>query len=153
MPDMETLYHRFGRKGLVILAISDEERAKVETFLVQHKYSYPILLDPRHEGERAVRDRGHSQHFPLRPRRRAGGNGHRPSHRVPVSRAPENGQTGVKILAFGTNWLIVPAFSRSSEETAGLIPGAQIHLFERETHMLPIEKSDKVAGAIADFLD
>jgi peroxiredoxin len=43
---MEALYHRFGPKGLVILAISDEERAKVETFLVQHKYSYPILLDP-----------------------------------------------------------------------------------------------------------
>jgi len=39
MPDMETLYHRFGPKGLVILAISDEERAKVETFYVQHKYS------------------------------------------------------------------------------------------------------------------
>jgi len=42
---------------------------------------------------------------------------------------------------------------RASEETAGLIPGAQIHLFERETHMLPIEKSDEVAGAVADFLD
>jgi len=47
----------------------------------------------------------------------------------------------------------VLVFSKSSEETAGLIPGAQIHLFERETHMLPIEKGDKVAGAIADFLD
>src|SRR3954469_18061601 len=35
---------------------------------------------------------------------------------------------------------------RASEETAGLTPGAQIHLFERETHMLPIEKSDEVAG-------
>ena len=41
---------------------------------------------------------------------------------------------------------------RASEETAGLIPGAQIHLFERETHMLPIEKTDEVAGAIRDFL-
>ena len=44
-------------------------------------------------------------------------------------------------------------FDRSaSEETAGLIPGARIFLFERETHMLPIERSDEVAGAIADFL-
>ncbi|MFN0106299.1 MAG: alpha/beta fold hydrolase [Bryobacteraceae bacterium] len=41
---------------------------------------------------------------------------------------------------------------RASEETADLIPGAQIHLFERETHMLPIENSDEVAGAITDFL-
>ena|SRR5687768_8984397 len=41
---------------------------------------------------------------------------------------------------------------RASEETAGLIPGARIHLFERETHMLPIEKSAEVAGAIVDFL-
>src|SRR4051794_22531090 len=41
---------------------------------------------------------------------------------------------------------------RASEETAGLIPGAQIHLFERETHMLPIEKSDEVAGVITDFV-
>ena len=40
----------------------------------------------------------------------------------------------------------------ASEETVGLIPGARIQLFERETHMLPIEKSDEVAGAIADFL-
>ena len=41
---------------------------------------------------------------------------------------------------------------RASEETAGLIPGAQIHLFEKETHMLPIEKSDEVAGVIRNFL-
>jgi pimeloyl-ACP methyl ester carboxylesterase len=40
---------------------------------------------------------------------------------------------------------------RASEETAGLIPGAQIHLFERETHMLPIEKCNEVAAAIKDF--
>jgi pimeloyl-ACP methyl ester carboxylesterase len=40
----------------------------------------------------------------------------------------------------------------ASQETAALIPGAQIHLFERETHMLPIEKSDDVAAAIKDFL-
>lgn len=41
---------------------------------------------------------------------------------------------------------------KASEETAALIPGAKIHLFERETHMLPIEKSDAVAGVIADFV-
>jgi pimeloyl-ACP methyl ester carboxylesterase len=40
---------------------------------------------------------------------------------------------------------------RASEETAGLIPGAQIHLFENETHMLPIERNGEVAGAITNF--
>ncbi len=44
-------------------------------------------------------------------------------------------------------------FDRSAfEETTGLIPGAQIHLFERETHMLPIERSDEVGAAITGFL-
>ena len=30
----------------MILAISDEATNKVEPFLTEHKYSYPILLDP-----------------------------------------------------------------------------------------------------------
>jgi pimeloyl-ACP methyl ester carboxylesterase len=38
------------------------------------------------------------------------------------------------------------------EEAAALIPGARLRLFERETHMVPIEKSGAVADAIADFL-
>jgi peroxiredoxin len=46
MPDIETLYHRFEKKGLIVLAISDEDAAKVTPFLAEHKYSYPILLDP-----------------------------------------------------------------------------------------------------------
>jgi peroxiredoxin len=46
MPDLEALYQRFGPHGLVILAISDEEAAKVEPFIAEHKVSYPILLDP-----------------------------------------------------------------------------------------------------------
>ncbi len=45
MPDMEALYQRFGPRGLVILAISDEDRAKVAPFIAERKYSYPILLD------------------------------------------------------------------------------------------------------------
>jgi pimeloyl-ACP methyl ester carboxylesterase len=40
---------------------------------------------------------------------------------------------------------------KASEETAALIPGAQLHLFEKETHMLPIEKSQEVAAVIANF--
>lgn len=46
MPDLDGLYQRFKDKGLVILAISDEESAKVAPFIADHKFSYPILLDP-----------------------------------------------------------------------------------------------------------
>jgi peroxiredoxin len=46
MPDMEMLYERFKPQGLVILAISDEEIAKVQPFIAERKYTYPILLDP-----------------------------------------------------------------------------------------------------------
>src|SRR5579871_156169 len=60
MPDLERLSHRFAKQGLVILAISDEARDKVEPFIVQAKYSYPILLDPG----RAVNERFHIQGIP-----------------------------------------------------------------------------------------
>lgn len=46
MPDLEKLYSRFKNQGLVVLAISDEETAKVSAFEKEHAYSYPILLDP-----------------------------------------------------------------------------------------------------------
>ena len=46
MPDLETLYERFGSKGLVVLGISDEEAAKVEPFIRERKVSFPVLLDP-----------------------------------------------------------------------------------------------------------
>jgi peroxiredoxin len=45
MPDLETLHKRFAGKGLVILAISDEDDAKVRPFIAEKKYTYPILLD------------------------------------------------------------------------------------------------------------
>jgi peroxiredoxin len=46
MPDLDAIYKKFQDKGLVILAISDEDRAKVAPFLADHKVSYPVLLDP-----------------------------------------------------------------------------------------------------------
>ncbi|HVW85340.1 MAG TPA: TlpA disulfide reductase family protein [Bryobacteraceae bacterium] len=46
MPDLDALYRQFHNQGLVILAISDEEKDKVEAYLAQHDVSYPILLDP-----------------------------------------------------------------------------------------------------------
>ncbi len=46
MPNLETLYGRFGSRGLVVLGISDEEAAKVEPFIRERKVSFPVLLDP-----------------------------------------------------------------------------------------------------------
>jgi peroxiredoxin len=46
MPDLEALHQRFGPRGLVILAISDEDATKVKPFIAEHQFSYTILLDP-----------------------------------------------------------------------------------------------------------
>jgi thiol-disulfide isomerase/thioredoxin len=46
MPDLESLHNRFSSKGLVIVAISDEDDAKVRPFIAAGKFTYPILLDP-----------------------------------------------------------------------------------------------------------
>jgi peroxiredoxin len=45
MPDMDALYKRFQSRGLVVLAISNEEEALVRKFLGEHPYRFPILLD------------------------------------------------------------------------------------------------------------
>jgi thiol-disulfide isomerase/thioredoxin len=46
MPDLDAIYKESRDNGLVILAISNEERDKVAPFLKEHKVSYPVLLDP-----------------------------------------------------------------------------------------------------------
>lgn len=46
MPDLDALYHRFKGQGLLVLAISDEDKGKVQSFISEHRTSYPILLDP-----------------------------------------------------------------------------------------------------------
>jgi peroxiredoxin len=46
MPDLEALYLRFKDKGFVVLAISDEDAAKVNPFLAERNITYPVLLDP-----------------------------------------------------------------------------------------------------------
>jgi peroxiredoxin len=46
MPDLETLYERFGAKGFVVLGISDEKAKEVKPFILEHKVSFPVLLDP-----------------------------------------------------------------------------------------------------------
>jgi peroxiredoxin len=63
MPDMEGLYQRFGPRGLVILAISDEDGGKVQPFIAEKKYSYPILLDPGHKVGQLFRVEGIPKSF------------------------------------------------------------------------------------------
>ncbi len=46
MPDLEALYLKFKDQGFVVLAISDEEAAKVNPFLAERNITYPVLLDP-----------------------------------------------------------------------------------------------------------
>ena len=52
MPDLQSLYDSYKEKGLVILAVSDEDEGKVRPFIVDKKITYPIMLDP----ERKVND-------------------------------------------------------------------------------------------------
>ena len=46
IPDLVKLYDRFQNKGFVVLAISDEEAAKVEPFIRERAVPFPVLLDP-----------------------------------------------------------------------------------------------------------
>ena len=46
MPDLDALYNRFKSEGLVVLGISDEDAAKVRSFIAERQVTYPILLDP-----------------------------------------------------------------------------------------------------------
>ena len=46
MPDMDKLYREYESKGLVVLAVSDEDRETVEKYLAKNAYTFPVLLDP-----------------------------------------------------------------------------------------------------------
>lgn len=46
MPDLEALYEKYKEQGPVVLAISDEESAKVSPFIAEKKITYPVMLDP-----------------------------------------------------------------------------------------------------------
>ena len=45
MPDMEKLYRTYEKKGLTVIAVSDEDRATVAQFLAKNSYSFPVALD------------------------------------------------------------------------------------------------------------
>jgi peroxiredoxin len=46
MPDLEAIYRRFKKDGLIVLAITDEEAGKIKPFVNEYGFSYPIVLDP-----------------------------------------------------------------------------------------------------------
>lgn len=60
MPDLDALSKRFAAQGLVVLSISDEDAAKVVSYVLAQNLTYPILLDPG----RKVNDAFHIEGIP-----------------------------------------------------------------------------------------
>ncbi len=59
MPSIETLYTRYKRQTLQVLAVNvQEESSVVKTFLAQNLYTFPIVLDPNGEAARLYGIRG-----------------------------------------------------------------------------------------------
>jgi peroxiredoxin len=46
LPELRELQQRFGTKGLVILAVSDEDTTTLSNFVKQHNVDYNVLIDP-----------------------------------------------------------------------------------------------------------
>jgi peroxiredoxin len=46
MPDLQSLYLKFKDQDFGVLAISDEDAAKINPFLAERSITYPVLLDP-----------------------------------------------------------------------------------------------------------
>src|SRR5579883_1999438 len=46
MPDLQALFDKYKGKGLIVLAISDEEEAKVKPFIQAQGITFPVMLDP-----------------------------------------------------------------------------------------------------------
>ena len=90
MPDLEELYQEFQGQGLVVLAISDEDKNKVRAFLAEHHATYPILLDPGRKVNEMFRVQG-IPGLRLRARRQIGGASHRHAHPPAVSGAARPG--------------------------------------------------------------
>jgi len=63
MPDLDALSQKFASQGLVVLSISDEDAAKVTSYVLGHNLNYPILLDPGRKTEEAFHVEGIPQSF------------------------------------------------------------------------------------------
>lgn len=62
-PELEALHKRFHDQGLVVLAISDEDKEVLRKFLAAYPYSFPILPDPGRRTGQAYRVRSVPQTF------------------------------------------------------------------------------------------
>ncbi len=60
IPDLDKIYTRFKPHGLVILSISDEDAAKVNSFISKNDYHPPVLID----ADDAVHKRFHVEGIP-----------------------------------------------------------------------------------------
>lgn len=63
IPDLAELYNRFKPKGLVILAVTDEDVAVVKPFIEKHQLDYPVLLDPGKKVQALFRINGFPDSF------------------------------------------------------------------------------------------
>lgn len=55
MPDLQEFHTKLKDKGLVILAITDEDAGKAQPFIAEKKYTFPVLLDPGRKVNEAFR--------------------------------------------------------------------------------------------------
>ena len=63
MPDLDALYQKYKDRGLIVLAISDEDAAKVRPYIQEHNVSYPVLLDPGRKVNEAFQVEGIPKSF------------------------------------------------------------------------------------------
>jgi peroxiredoxin len=63
MPDLGVLSERFATQGLVVLSISDENIAKVTSYVLGHNIDYPILIDTDRKANEAFHIEGIPQSF------------------------------------------------------------------------------------------
>jgi peroxiredoxin len=63
MPDLDALSQRFAPQGLIVLSISDENIAKVTSWVLGQNINYPILIDPDRKANDAFHIEGIPQSF------------------------------------------------------------------------------------------
>jgi len=63
MPDLDALAQRFANQGLVVLSISDENIAKVTSWILGQNINYPILIDTDRKASDAFHIEGIPQSF------------------------------------------------------------------------------------------
>ncbi len=63
IPDLNAIYSRFQSQGLIVLSISDEDSPTQKRFLLQHKMTYPMLIDTGDETRQRFLVQGIPKHF------------------------------------------------------------------------------------------